>query len=124
MNKKISYKDIKTALLDKRFRDKLPDDFQEDLTKFLNNPGCACNHPFYRRIIAQAKEILYEYFPGRDAVDIAKEAENVMKNHWNVINCHVDELQELLRKLPNGRKQIAIARFEDQATVVINELEI
>lgn len=41
-----------------------------------------------------------------------------------VINCHKDELEHRLQKLGPGRKQIAICRYEDQVTAVINELEI
>ena len=46
------------------------------------------------------------------------------ENHWTVINCHIDELESKLKKLPPGRKQIAITRYADQATVVVNELDI
>jgi hypothetical protein len=40
-----------------------------------------------------------------------------------VINCNVNELSEELRKLGPGRKQVDVARFQDQVTVIINHLE-
>ena len=45
-------------------------------------------------------------------------------NQWSVINCSIDDLEKQLRKLGPGRKQLDIARYEDQVTVVINELDI
>lgn len=72
----------------------------------------------------EAKPQLQAYFPNRTVANLDREAEKLAENKWSVINCHKDELEEKLRKLPNGRKQIAIARFEDQVTVVVNEIDI
>lgn len=116
--------DVKQALRDHRFRESLPSSFAEDLNKYLKNPGCACNIPIYRRILTDAQQQLKAYFPGREVVNLAEEIQKLAENHWLVINCHVDELEERLRKLPPGRKQLAVARYEDQVTVVVNELEV
>ena len=45
-------------------------------------------------------------------------------NDWSVINCHINDLNKELKKIRHGKKQIAIARYEDQVTVVINELKL
>lgn len=114
---------VKQALKDGRFRASLPPDFNQDIQKYLNNPGCACNVPIYRRILKEAREQLAAYFPGEEILDEEKELVKMAENHWTVINCHIDELESKLRRLPPGRKQLDVARFEDQVTVVVNELE-
>lgn len=116
--------DVKKALRDKRFRDSLPIEFTEELQKYLQNPGCACNVPIYKKIMTDAKEQLQTYYPNRSVANLDEEAQKLAENHFSVINCHVDELEEKLRKLPNGRKQIAVTRYEDFVTVVINELDV
>ena len=122
MVKKITLLDVKQALRDARFRSVLPSELNEDIQKYLQNPGCACNMPIYRKVLKLAGKQLKEYFPDRELVDPDEEIKALAENHWSVINCHKDELEGKLRKLPSGRKQIAIARFEDQVTVVVNEL--
>lgn len=127
MGKKVTLQDVKQALLDSRFRESLPKDLTEDVQKFLKNPGCSCNHPIYKKVMAKGAEQLAAYYPTKEKVDpIALEQEEVklMENEWSVINCSVDELVYRLRKLPSGRKQLDIARWQDQVTVVINELDI
>lgn len=120
MSKKISMLDVKQALLDSRFRESLPDSLSNDVQKFLSNPGCSCNHPLYRKIIQEAPKQLAEYFPLKETA-IAEEAQS--KNEWEVINCSITELQKRLRSLAPGKKQLEIARFQDQVTVVINHLD-
>jgi hypothetical protein len=122
--KPITLLDVKQALRDSRFRDSLPPEFGEDIIKYVQNPGCACNFPLYKKIFKDAQTQLKAYFPGRELSDIDEETRKLAENHWTVLNCHKDELEEKLRKLPPGRKQLAIARYEDQVTVVINELDI
>jgi hypothetical protein len=124
MSRPITLLDVKQALRDKRFRDGLPEGFKEDIQKYLNNPGCACNMPIYKRVITEAKAQVAAYFPNRPISNIEDEVKKLADNNWTVINCHKDELQERLRKLPSGRKQIAVTRYEDQVTVVVNELDI
>lgn len=67
---------------------------------------------------------LKEYNPNSHVPNIDKEMIQLSKNYWTVINCPVEQLEGTLKKLPNGRKQLAIARYEDQATVVVNELDV
>ena len=122
--KQISLMEVKQALRDSRFRESLPAAFTDDVQKFLHNPGCACNLPIYRRILKEATEQLKAYFPGRDVVNEAEEISKLAQNHFSVINCHKDELEDRLRKLGPGRKQIAVSRYEDQVTVIVNELDI
>jgi hypothetical protein len=127
MKKKITIHDIKNALLDERFRASLPEELQEDVNKFLKNPGCACNHPIYLNVMKKASKQVTDYFPNKENVVIQEfenQIEKLAKNEWQVINCQVDELVEELRKLGPGRKQLDIARYKDQVTVVINHLEI
>jgi len=122
--KLITLLDVKQALRDSRFRDSLPKSLTEDIQKYLNNPSCACNTPVYRKILKECSEQLKAYFPNRPLSNVEEEIKKLAENNWTVLNCHVDELEEKLRKLPKGRKQIAITRYEDEVTVIINELEV
>jgi hypothetical protein len=126
VKKKINIHDVKQALLDQRFRSSLPDELQEDVQKFLKNPGCACNHPIYMRVMQRARPQLVEYFPTRETPteeEAQKDFEKLTKNNWQVINCTIQDLSSELKKLSKGRKQIDIARYQDQVTVVVNHLE-
>lgn len=116
--------EVKQALRDRRFRDSLPSEFQEEIQKYLQNPGCACNVPLYKRIMVDAKQKLQEYYPNRTISNLDEEVQKLSENHWRVISCSADKLEEELRRLPPGRKQLAIARWEDQVTVVVNELDL
>lgn len=109
---------------DQRFRESLPLEVQDDVQKYLSNPGCACNTPIYMRILKECRPQIKQYFPGKEVSDIDEEIKELSKNHWRVINCHVTELEIELKKLPPGRKQIDVARYEDQVTCVINELDV
>lgn len=116
--KKLGILDVKQAILgDSRFRELFPE-LKEDFDKILNNPSCACNKKMYHKVF-EYKDRLKKYFPDRE---IAK-PENKPQNYWSVINCKAIELQKILNNLhKHGRKQIAIARYEDQLTVVICEI--
>jgi hypothetical protein len=122
--KKIGLPDVKLALKDGRFRDSLPKTLESDLIKYLQNPGCPCNVPFYRKLLKEAKETLLDYFQGGEIVEEQEEIKKLAENQWQVINCNISELESKLRSLPPGRKQIAVTRYEDQVTVVVNELNI
>ena len=124
MSRPIGLMDVKQALRDRRFRESLSSEFQEDLQKYLQNPGCACNVPIYKKIMTQAKAQLQAYYPNRSVANLDEEAKKLAENHFSVINCHVDELEARLKKLPPGRKQLAVARYEDTVTVVVNELDV
>lgn len=124
--KRVTIHDIKQALLDERFRKSLPENLQEDVQKFLKNPGCACNHPIYMNIFKKAKKQLAEYFPNKDQVEdeeFEKNIEKLATNNWQVINCETHELLDELRKLGPGRKQLDVARYQDKVTVVVNHLD-
>lgn len=124
--RRVSIHEIKQALLDKRFRDSLPKDLAEDVQKFLKNPGCACNHPIYVKVMKTAPKQVAEYFPLKlapEPEEIERELDKLAKNDWQVINCHISELGAQLRSLGPGRKQLDIARWQDQVTVVVNHLE-
>lgn len=122
--KKIGLMEVKQALKDPRFRDALPLEVQDDVAKFMSNQSCACNIPIYRKILKTCKKQLSEYYPGDEITNEEKEVQALAQNHWSVINCNVSELESKLRGLPIGRKQLAVARYQDQVTVVVNELDI
>jgi hypothetical protein len=119
----ITLLDIKTALRDKKFREKLPESVHPDVQKFLNNPNCTCNFPIYEKIMREAKKALEEYFPDKNYKSLDEKIEKLSRNNWMVINCSIGELESKLKSLRPGRKQIAVTRYEDQVTVVVNELE-
>lgn len=122
--KKISLLDVKSALKDSRFRATLPKDLEKEVNEFLNNPGCPCHVPLYRKILKNCKEQLEKYYPNSELTDPTEELQKLAENQWTVINCHIDELEKKLRKLGPGRKQLDMARHEDQVTVIVNELDM
>ena len=124
MKNLIGLADVKQALRDERFRKNLPENFSEDVKKFLNNPGCGCNISLYKKILKDAKENLKEYFPNKEIEDLDTTFQKISKNNFRVINCDVNELEQKLQSLGPGRKQLAVARFEDKITLIINELDI
>jgi hypothetical protein len=119
----ISLLDIKTAMKDETFRSKLPESLNPEVQKFINNPSCSCNVPLYKKIIKEAKDQVLEYFPGKTVMSQEEEAEQLAKNNWRVVSCSIGDLEKEMKKLPAGRKQISMSRFEDQVTVIINELD-
>lgn len=112
---------VKQLLKESRFRKEFFE-YKKEIDQWINNPDCECNVPLYNAILSQ-KDKLESYYD--DEVIIIdppiEDFENTQINNWQVINCHVDELEEILRNLPNGPKQIAVARYEDQITVVVND---
>jgi len=123
--KKISLLDVKQALKDERFVNSLPESLQKGAAKYLKDPGCSCNHEFIVSVLREAAKELKEYYPAATEVtDPDKELEKLSKNNWKVFSCHVDELEKKLQQLPRGRKQLDMARWEDQVTVIVNELDV
>lgn len=116
--------EVKQALSDGRFRDRIPLELRDEVAKWLHCPACASNVAFYRKILKNCGKQLQEYFPGRELFDEEEEVEQLAANHWSVINCNIKDLEARLRSLPKGRKQIAMSRYEDQVTVIINELDV
>ena len=115
--------EVKQALKDSRFRENLPIELKPDLIQYLNNPSCSCNVPFYRKILKNAQEVLLKFYPGREIANEDEEITKLAENHWTVINCKSNELEDRLKKLPPGRKQLAVARYEDEVTIIVNELD-
>ena len=121
----ISTRTIKKLLWNPKFRNKFPS-LQKPIKRFLRNPGCGCNRPLLVQI--QKMETLIREFYAEEGINIEDadmeddKKNRETKNNFTVINCHKDELQPLLKKLPNGPKQIAVARWEDQVTVIVNEV--
>lgn len=120
----ISLADIKQALKDPTFLNSLPSGLQPDIQKYLQNPSCGCNMPFYNKIMQESGEQVRAYFPTKLLVAPQEQIQKIAQNNWTVINCSIGEVEERLKSLPAGRKQIAIARYEEQATVIINELDV
>lgn len=122
---KIGLKEIKEAVKDERFLDSLPSEFKEDIIKYKNNPSCNCNTDFYKKIFSNCKKQLKQYFPHLEVSEDLNTSSRIEQlNDWSVINCHIDDLNKELKKIRHGKKQIAIARYEDQVTVVINEVKL
>jgi hypothetical protein len=121
---KISVRDIKNALKDSRFRLTLPKEISSEVDEFLKNPGCACHAPLYRKLLKDCREQLSRYYPDKQAPDQEEEIVRLAENRWTVINCHIGELESRLSKLGPGRKQLDVARWQDQVTVVVNDLDI
>lgn len=123
--KKITLQEVKNAMKDIKFRLSLPPEFKEDIQKYEQNPGCACNLGVYKHIIKDASKQLKAYYGEDKEIEYIEEDLNKLaENHWSVINCTIHDLEAKLKALASGRKQIAIARYEDQITVIVNELDL
>ena len=117
--------DVKVAMKDSKFRAILPSEITEDVIRYLHNPGCgSCGVKLFRKILRDCKSQLRQYFPDSEIADESEEMAKLAQNHWTVINCNIDELEDKLKRLSPGRKQIDVARSQDQVTVVVNELDI
>ena len=91
---KVSLLDVKKAILnDGRFRELFPE-LQEDFNAILDDPGCSCHTGKYKKVF-KYKDRLKAYFPTKTI-----ESDNIPKsivNHWSVINCTIDELENKLK---------------------------
>lgn len=119
IKRKIGMLDIKQAFFDERFRKLFPE-LKIEIDKAVDQPSCPCNRPIYAKVL-EYPDRLKQYWPN---AEFSKVEEEVSKNIYTVINCHIKELETALRRLPPGRKEVAVARFEDQVTVIINDLGI
>lgn len=122
MKRSLSLLDVKQALLDSRFREILPEELLPDVQKFLSNPGCGCNHPIYRKVMKVAAKQLNDYFPNKEIVTVPEE--KTTQDEWQVINCNINDLQNQLRRLPPGKHNIEVARYQEQVTVVVHTTDI
>jgi len=120
---RISIREVEKALKDPEFKKSLPPELDTVIAKYEKNPSCPCNIPIYNKILKYGSKQLRNYFPGKDVVEPDEELLKIAENHWFVINCHVDELENKLKELAPGRKQLAVSRWQDQVTVVVNELD-
>ena len=117
-SKFINKSDIRQAIKsDARFRDLFPE-LASEIKDFLYNPSCPCHDPLVDKIM-KATDRLHLYFPNKQVlIQTPSKSEEL----WTIINTNINELDEKLRRLPVGRKQISVARFEDQVTVIVNML--
>lgn len=123
INHKITLSEIKKALKDTRFREKLPTYLKNEVLKFLSNPSCACNAPLYKKIVNECGSLLLEYFPNKEFNDEILNEISKEDGSWMVINCHIDQLENNLRKIKYTKTNVAMARYEDQVTVIIKEIQ-
>lgn len=119
---KISIQEVKEALRDSKFRLSLPPELKDDIRKYEQNPNCPCNLDVYRNILKFGAKQLKEYYPDKEVVNPDTELPPLQENYWTVINCSVNEIEAHLKKYKVGRFQIAICRWEEQATIIINDL--
>lgn len=124
MKKKLSRLEIKQAILtDSRFRDLFPE-LEKEIKQVIKNPGCACHIPVYDKFF-EYKDRLGKYFSNNEIVHPKDEAKEASQNNWKVITCKSHELENKLNELHKfGRKQIAVARYQDDVTVIINDMGI
>lgn len=123
MSSKITIQDVKTALKNPSFRKTLPSELKDDLLKYDQNPNCACNLPIYVKVLKHASKELREWFPGREVLNPDLEMPPIIQNNWTVVNCNKDDLEKRLKDLGPGRVQIAVCRYQDEVTVIINNLD-
>ena len=121
---KVGIEEVKSALKEESFRKTLPQEMEKYVNSYLKNPNCSCNASFYRKILNDYREQLTAFYPEAEFDPIVETPNHLKapKESWIVINCHVDELEGKVKALPRSRKQISIARYEDQVTLVANIL--
>ena len=122
--KQLTRNDIKKAILsDSRFRDLFPE-LKDDFAKVLSNRSCACNIPVYDACF-RFKDRLSQYFTNKEIKSPQEEAVEDNTNNWSVTNCKASELEGVLNKMHKiGRIQLAIARYEDEITLVTNSIGV
>jgi hypothetical protein len=111
-------------LRDSNFRNSLPPELKDDIRKYEQNPNCPCNLDVYRNILKLGVKQLKEYYPDKEVVNPDIDLPPLQQNSWTVINCSIQEIESKLKAMGPGRKQIVVARYEDQATVIINDLDV
>jgi hypothetical protein len=76
----------------------------------------------YRNTLKHAQKELQAYYPGRQIIDYDTEVK-LTENNWTVFSCHINDLEKNLKSLSPGQKQLALTRWQDQVTVVVNNLD-
>jgi hypothetical protein len=90
---------------DAAFRSLFPE-YKEEIDDFLLDTSCACHASLYRKI----SKVYDEKIHNRKFV-------------FKVINCHTDELEEILQTIPKNSKIESMARYENQITIIIRFLQ-
>lgn len=128
--KEITLEIIKKSLYDSEFRELLinnNDSYSKLIDQWINNPNCQCNNELYTKIFENIN-ILRQYYGENiyisninkfDNIQINNEDETI--NYWTVFNGSIHEIEDFLNNLGNGIKQIAIARYKDEVTIIVNE---
>lgn len=107
----LTLNEVKQALWNSKFRGLFPE-YKKEIDDFLSNPDCSCNNSLIKKILIHEDRIK-QFFPDKE---LPKEKEE----QWKVINCNIADLQKELKKLQRGHKQIAIARYQDEVTVIVH----
>lgn len=85
----------------------------------------AANQPqiSYPQQQSQPQMMNKSYIPNQ-TVNINELKATPPPDNFHVINCSIGEVEERLKKLPQGLKQIAMARYEDQVTIIVNIMDL
>lgn len=103
--------DLKSALFDEKFQHLFPE-FKEQIKLFLKDSNCSCNIGLLKQLL-KYKERIKQYFPNKQIIQ---------KDSWKVINCNIYDLDQKLKELPKGKKMMAISRFREEITIVLNDI--
>jgi len=124
MSRPVTMMDVRAALRDGRFIDQFPE-LSGLVGRYKTQKHCgSCGVELARAIIERFPDRVREYFPGRDVLAPREEVAAVAATEdFEVINCHVGELEARLRKLrPGVKKFVSPARWQDQITVIVHYL--
>jgi hypothetical protein len=123
MSLEITLDVIKKALKDLNFRQLYPE-LNKEMYEWIANPDCKCNVPLYNAILSDIKRLKSYFGDNIVVVEPLLPIEQDQINKWQVINCKVDELENVLKNISSlnyGPKQIACCRYQDDITVIIND---
>ena len=113
---------LEKEIYNSSFRTLFPE-LEANFSKFMRNPGCSCRFSLFSSL-AKGADRMHSYFG--EGVELSPELEAMRsaKREWTVVNCGVDELEDLLNGLkPGSGKEFAVARHMNNVTVVIRESE-
>jgi hypothetical protein len=72
-------------------------------------------------VVVNDIDAIFAVSPTGSAEDVMQQSRDNQMN-WKIINTTIHELEKELNKLPSGRKIVQIARFQDQVTAIVNDL--